>query len=912
VDDKGDRSPIGTKESTLACGWRLWESWAATRSQTQGNPEKVAMAEERTGTRNGSGESAGLPARRGTAALRRLRWGLAVICAVLGPNAVSATPGRRVEYPSARTDRIARAPGAPSFADSIVGSDDLWSTEFCFPGAMGRMNVMQRVEVECSLEYQGELIVGGDFGYIDGVETTGLASWNGETWTALPDVGGWKDTSCLLSYGDTLVVGSGAKYSAGDSSCVSLWDGDQWRSIGSGLRDRTVPMVLGLVKYRGDLIASGVFQYAGRSLTPGVARWDGNDWHGMGSDSLYGDGERVRGLAVFHDRLFAFGWMRFGAADSIVKIAVWGGQEWVPMDEQPDGDVYAGAVFDRELVVAGSFENVGSTRARGLAAWNGRTWRELGGAFLEPNRLPIVEALLPAGDSLIVAGRFDGVAGCVAPSVATLRNGRWHAMGTDVFRRGEIRSLGTYRGQVIAGGHFPGGVEPQWKSGSIAAWDGRRWGPLGPDIVRLAARAYGLTSTPRGLLAAGGFVSPDVDTAFVAVGLRAEKSWSLLGEAFDDWILDLVVAGDRIYVAGDFTSVGGRAADHVAWYDPADGTWKPMGGGVSATARTLTWYQGDLVVGGEFLFAGGQLVSGVARWNGSSWAPLADGFDDTVRDLVVYRGDLIALGYFSHAGSTPCAGAARWDGAKWVAMDEGLAYGMFGPGLYGGVVWNDRLVVYGEIEAVNGIAYRQLASWDGRTWSPVLPVYEGVVSALGVYGGRLLVGGSVLRTPYPQEPNLVQYDGKRWTRPGTGVWSGTVGARIFPPVTSMAEHDGDLYVSGLFQAAGENPSAWIARWSGQSVRLPPPAAMLRVIPNPLRGSALLSWTQPEAGPVTIHLYDAAGRDVATLADGFEISGEHGILWQPVDSRGRRLPSGVYLARMIAGRTTAGCKAIILR
>jgi hypothetical protein len=832
-------------------------------------------------------------------------------CAVLNVSAVAAVHGQRVDPFAARTDQRAREMGIASFADSIVGSDDLWSAEFSFPGAIGPRDKLLSGTVMCAAEHQGKLIVGGEFGYIDGVETTGLASWNGEAWEALPDVGGWKSTLCLLSYGDTLIVGSSARYRTGDSSCVSLWDGGKWTQIGSGLRDPSVPSVGRLARYRGDLIAAGTFQYAERDLTPGVARWDGNEWHAMGSDSLHNFRGRVSDLAVFQGRLFAIGWMRFGAADSIVKIAAWSGQEWVPMDAQPDGGAYAAAVFDGELVVAGDFQNVGATQARGLAAWNGQTWRELGGAFSDRGDRPSVDALLSLGDSLIVAGWFDGLDGCVAQSVATLRNGRWHAMGTDVFRRGDFRCLGTYRGRVIAGGTFPGGAEPKWKSLNIAAWDGQRWGPIGQDIVRLVGPAYGVTSTPQGLLAAGSFVAPGVDTTFTAVGLRSEGSWSLLGDQFDDRIFDLAVAGDRVYAAGDFTAIGGRATDRVAWFDATKGSWQPLGGGVSAAAFTLTWYGGDLVIGGDFRSADGQVAGGVARWNGSSWSPLAEGFNDWVMDLVVYRGDLIALGYFSRSGSTPCMGVARWDGTKWVAIDSGLAYGSSGPGLYSGAVWNDRLVVYGDIEAVNGVPCRELASWDGKGWSPVLPEFKGVVSALGVYGGRLLVGGVLNWTSYPQVPYLVQYDGEKWTRPGTSAWSGTVGSWTYPSVTSIVEHDGDLYVSGRFEAAGDNPSAWIARWSGQSVRLPPPAAMLRVIPNPLRDSALLSWTQPEAGPVAIHLYDAAGRDVATMADGYEIAGKHGIPWRPVGLGGRPLPSGVYLARLVAGGTTVGCKAIIL-
>ena len=71
-------------------------------------------------------------------------------------------------------------------------------------------------------------------------------------------------------------------------------------------------------------------------------------------------------------------------------------------------------------------------------------------------------------------------------------------------------------------------------------------------------------------------------------------------------------------------------------------------------------------------------------------------------------------------------------------------------------------------------------------------------------------------------------------------------------------------------------------------------------PNPSRGEATLRWGLPEAGRVTVQVYDLLGREVATLADGAVTEpGWHEMRWHS------DVASGVYVVRMKAeaGRST---------
>ena len=74
-----------------------------------------------------------------------------------------------------------------------------------------------------------------------------------------------------------------------------------------------------------------------------------------------------------------------------------------------------------------------------------------------------------------------------------------------------------------------------------------------------------------------------------------------------------------------------------------------------------------------------------------------------------------------------------------------------------------------------------------------------------------------------------------------------------------------------------------------------PALSLEASPNPTRGALTVAYTLPAAATVTLEVYDALGRRVASLWEGPLGPGAHHATW---DARG--VPAGVYLVRLSAG------------
>lgn len=222
----------------------------------------------------------------------------------------------------------------------------------------------------------------------------------------------------------------------------------------------------------------------------------------------------------------------------------------------------------------------------------------------------------------------------------------------------------------------------------------------------------------------------------------------------DDQILDVLpMPNGDLYVAGEFTSIGGVAANGVARWDGA--TWQPLGAGIDGVVRSIAALaNGDIAAAGLFTTAGGVTVNGVARWDGMSWSALGSGVDAGVLSAVVGmpNGDVVVTGTMTMVGGVAVANIARWDGASWSSLGTGLSAG--GRALL--VVPNGDLVVGGTFMSAGGRASRFVARWNGGSWEPMVTVGvdTNYVNALALASnGDVLAVGT----------KLSRWNGAAWT-----------------------------------------------------------------------------------------------------------------------------------------------------
>ena len=63
-------------------------------------------------------------------------------------------------------------------------------------------------------------------------------------------------------------------------------------------------------------------------------------------------------------------------------------------------------------------------------------------------------------------------------------------------------------------------------------------------------------------------------------------------------------------------------------------------------------------------------------------------------------------------------------------------------------------------------------------------------------------------------------------------------------------------------------------------------------PNPFNPSTVIDFSLNQRGPVSLLIYDVAGKPVRTLVSGVKTAGQHSKEWDGRDNQGKQVPSGV--------------------
>jgi hypothetical protein len=98
----------------------------------------------------------------------------------------------------------------------------------------------------------------------------------------------------------------------------------------------------------------------------------------------------------------------------------------------------------------------------------------------------------------------------------------------------------------------------------------------------------------------------------------------------------------------------------------------------------------------------------------------------------------------------------------------------------------------------------------------------------------------------------------------------------------------------------------------KEVTLPDDLRFFPNYPNPFSDQTTLEYVLPDPGTVRLAVYDVLGRQVRVLVDENQQAGRHTVQWDGRDESGRRLASGVYLARLMVGGTTKVRKMTFVR
>lgn len=181
------------------------------------------------------------------------------------------------------------------------------------------------------------------------------------------------------------------------------------------------------------------------------------------------------------------------------------------------------------------------------------------------------------------------------------------------------------------------------------------------------------------------------------------------------------------------------------------------------------------------------------------------------------------------------------------------------------------------------------------------------------YGVGGVVTDAVTGLPLAAEISVAGIDKPAVTDPGhgdyvkllpDGTWDVTVSADGYFPRT----YEGVTTTRGaatLLDAALEPDTT-----ATGTPRVRQPA--LQAWPNPFNGGTTVLYMTVAPGPVDVGLYDLRGRRVRTLVSANRTAGPHSERWDGRDDAGRELPSGVYVARLVAAGRQTSAKLLLAR
>ena len=395
-------------------------------------------------------------------------------------------------------------------------------------------------------EPNGDLLIGGFFDNIAGLQTGPVARWDGQTWTVpggsvfpRPDAGpvatvyaiaqtlygpvlggdfavanghgvdnvawltgsGWGpiragirdqiSTMQALADGSLLVGGEFTDVLGVPANGVARWDGQQWSSLGQGLKntDGKMPIVRSIsIARNGDAYVGGTFVQAGGAPAVGLARWDGSSWTTLGgglSNPQFLDTTPVWDtLLLDNEDLIVSGFFAYAGGVTVNGMARWDGSAWSAFASPPLGSAqHLAQLANGDVVIGGTFSAAGIFD--GVLRWNGTDWVQLGtGLTSSVTGYPVANALLTDSDGdLIVAGNFDGAGGLAVNNVARWDGSSWQTLGAGV--PGNVASLIELpNGDLIACGREP------WPVGTPTGmwrWDGTSWSQLAEGGIGAAA-----------------------------------------------------------------------------------------------------------------------------------------------------------------------------------------------------------------------------------------------------------------------------------------------------------------------------------------------------------------------------------------------------------------------------------------
>ena len=185
---------------------------------------------------------------------------------------------------------------------------------------------------------------------------------------------------------------------------------------------------------------------------------------------------------------------------------------------------------------------------------------------------------------------------------------------------------------------------------------------------------------------------------------------------------------------------------------------------------------------------------------------------------------------------------------------------------------------------------------DGIKWSPIGAVYRLTFDGAKWNRSDSALSGNYVTSLVSSGPNFFAgtYTGGVFASSNNGVnWNAISDGLTDSSVVSLVIHNSNLFAatsSGVWR----RPLSEITSVLPPDGTLPKNYSLEQNYPNPFNPTTMLQYQLPNAGHVTLKVYDLLGRNVETLVNEVKVAGSYSVSFN-----GEKLASGVYIARLVA-------------
>lgn len=210
-------------------------------------------------------------------------------------------------------------------------------------------------------EWNGDLYVGGNFKYADGIVCNRIAKWSdsSNSYSALDSGLNANNVWAIEVYNDNLYAGGSFTKPVGSSiycRAIMRWDGSDWSAVGTKGGADPNGTVRALCVYNGELWAAGDFITMDSITCNGIAKYnDSTDtWSAPGA-GVDGFAKVIYNMQVYHNELYVTGNFYYMDGKPVNKICKWTGSEFCAISTGLDQQGKRMTVYNDELVVGGNF-----------------------------------------------------------------------------------------------------------------------------------------------------------------------------------------------------------------------------------------------------------------------------------------------------------------------------------------------------------------------------------------------------------------------------------------------------------------------------------------------------------------------------------------------------------------------------